>query len=200
MTEKILFSDEKYFDIDGIYNKQNDRIYALTREEADRKGSMHCKTQHPVHVMVWLESCYQGVRRPVIIEKGTINAARYIEEILPLALKDGKRLLGNDFISQQDGASPHKNGKRSWCKQHFPDLWSYGHWPPNSSDLNPLDYCIWSERSEQTNWSRITNKQTLIHQIKQAVKELRMEVVRRSMTSWTNRVYQMLQREGEYVF
>ncbi|CAF1188110.1 unnamed protein product, partial [Didymodactylos carnosus] len=121
MTEKILFAEEKYFYIDEIYNKQNDRIYAPTREEADRKGGMHFKTQHPVHVMVWLRSCYQEVTRPVIIEKGTINAARYIEEILPVALKDGKRLLGNDFIFQQDSASLHKDGKtQSWCKQYFP--------------------------------------------------------------------------------
>ena len=25
-TMKILFSDEKYFDIDGVYNSQNDRV------------------------------------------------------------------------------------------------------------------------------------------------------------------------------
>ena len=52
MTEKILFSDEKYFDIDGIYNKQNDRIYAATREEADNKGGIHRKTQHLAQTMV----------------------------------------------------------------------------------------------------------------------------------------------------
>ena len=201
MTEKILFSDEKYFNIDGIYNKQNDRSYAATREEADKKGGIHRKTQHPAQTMMWLGVCYQGIARPVIIENDSINADRHIEEILPIALEDGKKLLGNNFTFQQDGAAPHKDGKtQSWCQQHFPDFWRYGHWPPNSSELNPLDYCVWTELGEKMNWSRITNTQTLIDQIRQGVKKIRMDVVRRSITSWTKRVYQMLQHEGEYVF
>ena len=38
-TMKILFSDEM-FDIDGIYNSQNDRIWAVNRSAADAKGSI----------------------------------------------------------------------------------------------------------------------------------------------------------------
>ena len=34
---KILFSDEKMFDIDGVYNSQNERIWAANRMEADAK-------------------------------------------------------------------------------------------------------------------------------------------------------------------
>ena len=34
-TMRILFSDEKMFDIDGIYNSQNDRIWAVNRSAAD---------------------------------------------------------------------------------------------------------------------------------------------------------------------
>ena len=33
----ILFSDEKMFDIDGIYIVQNDRIWAVDRAEVDGK-------------------------------------------------------------------------------------------------------------------------------------------------------------------
>ena len=36
-TMKILFSDEKLFHIDGIYNSQNDRIWAVSRVEADKR-------------------------------------------------------------------------------------------------------------------------------------------------------------------
>lgn len=34
----IMFSDEKIFTVDGGLNKQNQRVYALSREEADKKG------------------------------------------------------------------------------------------------------------------------------------------------------------------
>ena len=33
---KILFSDEKMFDIDGVYNLQNDRIWTVNRHKADK--------------------------------------------------------------------------------------------------------------------------------------------------------------------
>ena len=37
---KILFSDERLFDIDVIYNSQNDRIWAINRAKSDIKGGI----------------------------------------------------------------------------------------------------------------------------------------------------------------
>ena len=37
-TMKILFYDEKMFEIDGVYNSQNDRIWAINRVDADTRG------------------------------------------------------------------------------------------------------------------------------------------------------------------
>ena len=34
---KILFSDEKLFDLDGVCDSQNDRTWAVNREEANRR-------------------------------------------------------------------------------------------------------------------------------------------------------------------
>jgi hypothetical protein len=78
MARKILFSDEKRFDIDGVYNLQNDRIFAPSREQADESGGIHRKTKFPQGVMIWLGVCYDGVTRPVIIKESTINHQRYI--------------------------------------------------------------------------------------------------------------------------
>ena len=36
-TMRILFSDEKIFDLDGMYNSQNQLIWAASRDEADGK-------------------------------------------------------------------------------------------------------------------------------------------------------------------
>ena len=35
---KIMFSDEKIFTVDCGLNKQNQRVYAISREDADKKG------------------------------------------------------------------------------------------------------------------------------------------------------------------
>ena len=37
---QILFTDEKMFDVDGIYNAQNQRIWAASRAEADERGGV----------------------------------------------------------------------------------------------------------------------------------------------------------------
>ena len=39
---RIVFSNEKMFDLNGIYNSENDRIWAVNREEANRRDG---KTQ-----------------------------------------------------------------------------------------------------------------------------------------------------------
>ena len=49
---KILFFDEKMFDIDGIYNCQNDRTWAINRSAADTKGGIRPKRKFPQKVMV----------------------------------------------------------------------------------------------------------------------------------------------------
>ncbi|CAF3430856.1 unnamed protein product [Rotaria sp. Silwood2] len=120
MAKQILFSDEKCFDLDGIYNRQNGRIYAATRDEVHETGGVHHKTKFPAGVMVWLGVCYRGITRPVIIENGTIDSNRYIADILPVALKNGTQMLGKEFTFQQDGAKPHTAKETQlWCKKHF---------------------------------------------------------------------------------
>ena len=57
---KILFSDEKLFDIDGIYNSQNDRIWTFRRVEADKRDGVKQKRKFPQEVMVWLAVCSKG--------------------------------------------------------------------------------------------------------------------------------------------
>jgi hypothetical protein len=44
---KILFSDEKYFSLEGVFNRQNDRIYAVNRLEADKQGGIHQESKYP---------------------------------------------------------------------------------------------------------------------------------------------------------
>ena len=44
---RILFSDEKLFDIDGVYNVQNDRIWAPIRVEANECGGIKMKRKFP---------------------------------------------------------------------------------------------------------------------------------------------------------
>ena len=94
-------------------------------------------------MMVWLGVCYNVVTCPVIIEDGTINHQRYIKKILPVALKDGQKLMRKEFTFQQDGAPAHKDQHSQILVQRsFWDFSPKSRWLPNSPDLNSLDYSI----------------------------------------------------------
>ena len=71
--------------------------------------------------MVWLGVCSKGVSPLVIFDEDTVDHARYIKEVLPVALKHGNYVFGNDWTFQQDGAKPHIHQlTQQWCHDNFP--------------------------------------------------------------------------------
>lgn len=78
-TMKILFSDEKLFDIDGVYNVQNDHVWASSRLVANENGGVHEKRKFLQKVMAWLDACSKGITPLVIFEQGTVAHDRYIK-------------------------------------------------------------------------------------------------------------------------
>jgi transposase len=57
-TLRFVFSDdvfrEKLFTVDGVYNRQNERIWAVSRAEADKNGGRRGFDKFPGKVMVFL--------------------------------------------------------------------------------------------------------------------------------------------------
>ena len=144
----FLFSDDEMFDIDGIYNSQNERIWVPSRADADAKGGIKQIQKFPWKVMVWLGASSKGVSPLVIFDEGTVDHERYIQEVL----KFGNDMFGDNLTFQQDGGRPHIHQKtEDWCRTHFRCFIDKDHWPRNSPDLNPLDYCIWDEFARAIN-------------------------------------------------
>ena len=49
-----------------------------------------------------------------------MEAQRYIEEGLPIAIKCGNKMLGNNWTHQQDAARPHTHHlSQTWCADHL---------------------------------------------------------------------------------
>ena len=114
-TINILFSDEKMFDIDGFYNSHDDRIWTVNRAVADAKGGIRQKRKFQQKVMVWLGVCSKDVSPLVFFESDSLDYDRYIKEVLPVALKYGNDIFGDDWILQQDSTKPHIDGKSQEC-------------------------------------------------------------------------------------
>ena len=109
-------------------------------------------------------------------------------------------MLGDNWIYQQDGATPHTHQlTQAWCARHLASFIPKDRWPANSSNLNPLDYCIWNELVEAMNCSRIKTKLTLIEGLKRSIKKVKPEIVLESCNDFPKRLYRLLQNDGRYL-
>ena len=69
----------------------------------------------------------------------------------PPCSRNCKNLINNNFTDQQDGVPAHTaEMTQEWISQHCPDMIMRDEWPPNSPDLNPLDYHVWGCNVRET--------------------------------------------------
>ena len=164
----IWFTDEKIFTVARPKNTQTDRIYAPVTTKRDRYTQHACSVhaQHS-HSLWWFQSESQSWL--LLISSLWIRASRWTEntteECCCRRNKDEisnnrpaiREMSGDFFVFQQDSAPAHRAWDTlqllQWDTPEFiaPDLW-----PPNSPDLNPVDYTIW-----RTMQQRVT-KQELV--------------------------------------
>jgi hypothetical protein len=82
-------------------------------------------------------------------EKTKVNADYYIKNLIPKLIEDSATLMPDGFIFQQDGAPAHTARiTQDWLHTNCADFIAKNEWPPNSPDLNPLDYHIWGAMLE----------------------------------------------------
>ena len=80
----------------------------------------------------------------------------------------GKYRLGDFFTFQQDNAPAHRAGDTvEFLSGNTPDFTSPLLWPPNSLDLNPVDYEVWGVLSSastvagfatSTTWNSVSSR------------------------------------------
>src|SRR6218665_1831761 len=59
-------------------------------------------------------------------------------------IEDCKQLMPAGFIFQQHGTPAHTaRVTQEWLHANCPEIIEKDRWPPNSPDLNPLDYHVW---------------------------------------------------------
>ena len=75
-------------------------MWAVDRADADEKGAIQQRRKFPQKVMVWLDACSMGITLLLIFDNGTIDHDYYIKKVLPIALKYGNKVFGDDWIFQ----------------------------------------------------------------------------------------------------
>ena len=81
---RSLFSDEIFFDIDGVYSSHK---RSSSRPDVDKKGGIKQRGKFPWKVMVWLGGSSKDVTPLLIFEEGTVDHTVYIKKVLPPCIK-----------------------------------------------------------------------------------------------------------------
>ena len=159
--KNVLWSDETRISIFG-----SDGVRYVRRRPGE-DCLPECTTatmKHPLSIMVWGCMSRNSVGRLQVLN-GTVNADKYIEEVLePKLLPSARDIFGDGepFIFQQDGAPCHTAKKCiAWCKKNKVELLD---WPGNSPDLNPIEN-LWARLKRAVAAKRPSNKRQLIEAV-----------------------------------
>lgn len=197
---QILFTDEKIFTVEEKYNRQNDRVYAHSSQEAAEKIGRVERGHHPASVMVWWGVAYDGVSQLHFCEQGVkTRAANYQADILERVVKPLNNTLfaGKHWVFQQDSAPAHKaKSTQRWLGMNLPEFIAAEDWPSGSPDLNPLDYRLWNILEEKACCKPHRNIEALKADLVKAAASLPLDVVRAAIDEWPDRLKKCVKAKG----
>ena len=201
---KIHFTDEAHFDLNGYVNKQNYRHWGTSNPHL-----AVVRPLHPQRVTVWCAISSAGIIGPIIVTE-TINGDVYRDQILEVFFRKARRHgLIRDFWFMQDGARPHRTpGNLARIAQVFGDriigLDAERHtgggidWPPYSADLNVDDFFLWGYVKDRVYQTSIENTEQLIERIKEVIKAIPDDMRRKACAQFETRLRHIIVNDGKH--
>lgn len=209
MTEdkvaRTWFSDEKVFTVQTPTNTQNDRIYSVAAvkrhvpPERLLKGRKHFSQS----VMVSVAVSKLGKTSLVFVESGAkVNSSYYCDHVLEGngLLRDIRQLSGNNFIFQQDGAPAHRSRQTvAFLNANVPEFIEPANWPPNSPDLNPVDYSVWGALQQLVYRQRIRDMNHLKAELVRCWEQINQDLIDRAIDQWLKRISMVIRCKGGHI-
>lgn len=197
LYKDILFSDEAYFSVNGLVNRQNTRFWGSEQpREVVEKKSFDEK------LLVWAGFSY-SYRIPIVILEGNLNSEIYLDmlkrHVLPYLQSNGAMRTS---IFQQDGARCHTSEQSlNFLRQKFANRILSDRtdrpWPPNSPDLTPLDFFLWGYlRNQVYKNPRPKTIFELREKIIQCYNEIPRAMFRHACCAVPKRIQLCLERQG----
>ncbi len=200
-AKKVFFTDEKLFYVSPPVNNQNDRVWSAGRKmDVNPQRLLVQRAKFSASVMVSAGVCYGGKGSLHFVpEKAKINADYYTNILLPNLIEDCNNVMPDGFIFQQDGAPAHTSRlAQDWLEQHSPDFIKKDEWPPNSPDLNPLDFHVWGAMLEKykAHTPKPKNKAELKTVLQAIWDDLPQESINRAILSFRSRLLACVRAHG----
>ncbi|KAG3252027.1 hypothetical protein PI124_g3373 [Phytophthora idaei] len=184
--ERIIFSDEKKFNLDGLRHCWRDvrRPAWQTVRRQNGGGS----------VMVWGSFRAAGRSKLAVLE-GRQASEHYIHTVSEYMLPFAHLHYGLDYIYQQDNASIHRS---RLTKEFFEEEGiSVLNWPARSPDLNPIEN-VWSmmARYVYTNGRQYDNVASLTAAILESWEAIEQSYLNKLVASRPTRCIEVIEKKG----
>jgi len=131
-------------------------------------------------VIVWCAVLDDQLTGPFILEGGLAGEAyfQFLQEELPRLLEDVPLNKRGRMYFLHDGATPHFSREvRNFLNYRFPGRWiergGPHNWPARSTDLSPLDYCVWRWMKELVYSVKVGTRDALLGRILDAADRIR---------------------------
>jgi len=108
-----------------------------------------------------------------------------------------RHISGETFIFQQDSAPAHRARETiELLSRMTPDFIGPKMGPPNSPDLNPVDYSIWLVVEQRIYQQRIQNTDKLRQRLVAVWKDLEQHIVDTAIGQWRRRLTACIRAKG----
>lgn len=200
----IFFSDEKVFTIAPPVNLQNDRMYAprgVKKRQIATNRLLRTRPTFSKSVMVSVAVSKLGCTELIFVEPGTKVDSTYYRDVLlsQHMLPAIRQLAGDVFVFQQDSAPAHRaRSTVEFLRQETSDFISPDLWPPNSPDLNPVDYKIWGCMQERVYKKPIHDLAQLKQRLVQVWAGFEQAIVDKAIDQWRKRLRACVKAKGQH--
>ena len=199
----VLFSDEKFFTVEAVLNRQNHRIITPSVSATPMHLWNVERVQKSSSVMVWAGVSADYRTDLVFVPSGVkINKEEYQNRILESVLKPfgHSKFKNQHWTFQQDGAPAHTaKTVQEWCKREIPDFISKDDWPPCSPDLNPMDFSVWSILEDKACAKPHRSVASLKTSLQKAWRGIDQDVFRKSVKKFMERLSLLIKQKGGHI-
>jgi len=141
-----------------------------------------------------------GVTELMFVDSGVkVNGQYYRNVLLSQQMIPAiKQVAGNTFVFQQDSAAAHRTRDTiQLLQRETPDFSGPDLWPPNSPDLNPVDYKICGVMQQQVYKSRIDSVDELKqrHDVWHGVQQ---HIIDLAVSQWRQRLTACVRAHGRH--
>lgn len=146
-------------------------------------------------ITVWGGVCLNGRTDLVVFRNQTVNAERYVHNILEEVVLPYAQEMGDGFVLVDDNARPHRaNIVNDFIAQH---RFTRMEWPAMSPDMNPIEH-IWDYIGKQL--QRLENPAVTLEMLEVALIEqwerIPQQVIRNCILSMPTRCQELINARG----